>query len=146
MNYIIRSAQPNDLEKIEDIFRESGFIKNENDIKIIKNKSSNDIIGFYEIEHFVWETFSKIYGLYQEENLKKYEKLNSVLLKNIYIHPSYQRNKLGTKVVKSIIKEYINIPIILYSLADAEDFWEKMNFEHLVDFVYVYEEKNNYLV
>lgn len=64
---------------------------------------------------------------------------NAWYLESIEIKEEYQFGGIGQQVIGDLQKE--NRSIFLYSLADAEPFWEKMKFENICGYYYAWQPK-----
>lgn len=69
---------------------------------------------------------------------KNYQMQNGYYIHEINIKPANQHKGIGTEVM-TFLKKTINAPILLYSLADAECFWEKIGFHNLESYYYSWE-------
>lgn len=67
----------------------------------------------------------------------KLKKQNAIYLDEIRIKEEFQGKGIGQQVIGDLLNE--NRPVLLYSLADAEEFWEKMKFEHICGYYYAWQ-------
>lgn len=65
---------------------------------------------------------------------------DGLYLDEITIEEEYRGQGYGTQIIGDLLSRSTR-PILLYSLAEAEDFWEKMNFEHVASYYYVWQQE-----
>jgi GNAT superfamily N-acetyltransferase len=89
------------------------------------NTSILDDVDVEEEGHIIYPLF---------EFLKKE---NGLYLDEINLKEEYQGMGIGQQIIGNLLKS--ERPVLVYSLADAEGFWEKMEFEHVCGYYYVWQ-------
>lgn len=91
------------------------------------NTSILDDVDVEEEGHIIYPLF---------ELLKKE---NGLYLDEINLKEEYQGMGIGQHIIGNLLKS--GRPVLVYSLAEAEAFWEKMKFEHVCGYYYVWQAK-----
>ena len=89
------------------------------------NTSILDDVDVEEEGHIIYPLF---------EFLKKE---NGLYLDEINLKEEYQGMGIGQQIIGNLLKS--ERPVLVYSLADAEGFWEKMEFEHVCGYYHVWQ-------
>lgn len=102
-----------------------------------------DINAFEQIsiKPFNLESFKKQYDY---ENVRPedgydfspLENIDAILIEDIFVKEEYRGQGHGTMLVNELKKQ--GKPIVLFSLIEAESFWEKQGFTNLFSFIYVW--------
>lgn len=66
---------------------------------------------------------------------KDFQMQDGYYIHELTITPAYRNQGIGAEVM-GYLKKIINAPILLYSLADAECFWEKNGFQNIESYYY----------
>ncbi|MFC0273583.1 hypothetical protein ACFFIX_19515 [Metabacillus herbersteinensis] len=77
-----------------------------------------------------------IYEVEDEYDFTLFESIEAILLENIEIKEEFKGLGYGTKFVEELKLQ--EKPIILYSLFEAEGFWEKQGFKNCFSYIYVW--------
>ncbi|MFP3727752.1 GNAT family N-acetyltransferase [Priestia filamentosa] len=99
----------------------------EGDSKNFLIKLNNEVIGFLQFAPYDQLEFINGYGL-EEYIVNGLGDQNAIELKKIFIHSEYQCKGIGTMLTNWIKKNVHGRRIVLYALAEAEDFWIKQGF------------------
>jgi GNAT superfamily N-acetyltransferase len=91
------------------------------------NTSILDDVDVEEEGHIIYPLF---------EFLKKE---NGLYLDEINLKEEYQGMGIGQQIIGNLLKS--ERPVLVYSLSEAERFWEKMEFEHVCGYYYVWQAK-----
>lgn len=69
---------------------------------------------------------------------KDYQMRAGYYIHDITIHPLHRNKGIGSQLI-AFLKQKTQAPILLYSLADAQCFWERMGFEQRESYYYTWE-------
>lgn len=101
-----------------------------------------DVVGTITLRNAIDLTASVLDDVCEEEMdviypaFRQLQAKNAYYLDEIIIHEEQRGRGIGQDVMADLFRQ--NRPILLYSLADAEEFWEKMNFENICGYYYVW--------
>ncbi|MFJ8528690.1 GNAT family N-acetyltransferase [Bacillus sp. NPDC094106] len=102
-------------------------------------------IGFLQLNPFSAKKFQKDYGdkdyPFELSHIKEGEE-HTVVIENLFISSKHQGKYIGQSIVRFLQDVLEDKTLLLYSLAEAEEFWMNMGFQDNGDYVYSWLKEN----
>jgi GNAT superfamily N-acetyltransferase len=96
-----------------------------------------DVYNRIVTSRFDLKKFKDMYECDTDCDFSPLENLDAILLEDLHVKEDYKRCGYGKRFVDELKRE--GKPIVLYSLFEAEPFWEKQGFKNVVDeHIYLY--------
>jgi GNAT superfamily N-acetyltransferase len=96
----------------------------------------NHIFSKVSIKPFKLKQFTKKYKLDEYDLIDLNNVHNAILLEDLFVKENHRGKGHGTEFINSLKQD--NKPIIIYSLFEAIEFWEKYGFKNVTDNEYIY--------
>lgn len=106
---------------------------------IFKNE---ELVGLMKLRDLSGMGFNQLDDVYEDEieliqpHFLRLQKKNAYYLDEIIINEEWRNQGIGQQVIGNLLKE--KRPVLLYSLADAEEFWEMLSFENIFGYYYMW--------
>ena len=133
---IVKNEGTENMKALNELFFGTPLSSTKGNHNVLVN---GELAGFIQIVPFNYESFIEGYFKNEEEEYKPIilNEEDYILLENFYLLPSFQRKGIGKRVIEDL-KSHSSKEILLYSLAEAEEFWLNMGFQDNCDYVYTY--------
>jgi GNAT superfamily N-acetyltransferase len=97
-----------------------------------------DVFEKVSIKPFNLYEFKKKYDFRDKTDydLSSLDNISALLLEDLFVKEEFRGKGHGTKFVEELKKQ--GEPIVLYSLFEAEEFWDKQGFKNVISYVYIW--------